>query len=51
MPWEDTTKTHIEMLIENKNWQEAYNCLLAYENKYGKDNWSDSLLALVKCKL
>lgn len=30
MAWEDTNKSYIEALIDNKNWVAAYNCLLAY---------------------
>lgn len=51
MPWEDTNKSHIELLIENKNWTAAYNALQAYIQKNGEDYWAKNLLALVKAKM
>ena len=51
MAYEDTQRTHIELLIENKQWTAAYAALNAYINKYGKDYWAQNMLALVKDKL
>lgn len=33
MAYEDATKSHIELLIENKNWKAAYAALEAYISK------------------
>lgn len=49
--WEDTQKSYIEMLIENENWQAAYNALQAYIDKNGEDYWAKSYMALVKSHL
>ena len=51
MPWEDTEKQHVELLIDLKKWVEAYNCLRAYIDKYGEDYWAKAQMALVKDKL
>ena len=51
MPYEDTTKSHIELLISNENWTAAYAALQAYIDKYGEDYWAKNTLALVKDKL
>lgn len=49
--WEDTQKSYIEMLIENGNWQVAYNALKAYIDKNGEDYWAKNYMALVKSHL
>lgn len=51
MPYEDTNKSYIELLIDNERWQEAYAALMAYIDKNGKDYWAKSFLALVQAKL
>lgn len=51
MAWEDTNKGHIELLIENQKWREAYNALQAYIRDKGEDYWAKSNLALVKSNL
>ena len=51
MPWEDIEKKHIELLIDQKKWLEAYNCLLAYIENYGEDYWAKNQMALVKDNL
>lgn len=51
MAWEDTEKHYIELLIDQRKWQEAYNCLRAYIDKYGEDYWAKNQMALVKNKL
>lgn len=51
MAWEDTQRDHIEMLIDQRKWKEAYNCLRAYINKYGEDKWAKNQMALVKDNL
>lgn len=51
MSWEDTNKSHIELLIENKDWHAAYAALQAYIQKNGEDYWAKSYLALVKSKI
>lgn len=48
MAYEDTTKSYIEMLIDNKEWIAAYNCLLAYIEEHGNDYWAKNRMALVK---
>lgn len=48
MAWEDTYKTHIEILIDNKEWISAYNSLLAYIDEHSKDYWAKSTLSLVE---
>ena len=48
MPWEDTNKSHIELLINNKDWTAAYNALRAYIEKNGEDYWAKNTMALVK---
>lgn len=49
--WEDTSKSHIEILINNENWYAAQACLLAYIEKYGEDYWAKNFLKLVEDKL
>ena len=51
MAWEDTEKDYIELLIDQKKWQEAYNCLVAYIGKNGEDSWAKNQMALVKDNL
>lgn len=51
MAYEDTSKSYIEILIENKQWVSAYNCLQAYINEYSEDRWAKNMLALVKDNL
>lgn len=51
MAYEDTNKSYIETLIENKNWKVAYSALLAYIDKNGEDYWAKNYLALVKDNL
>lgn len=51
MPWEDTEKDHIQLLIDNRDWLSAYNCLRAYIEKYGEDSWAKNQMALVKSNL
>lgn len=51
MAWEDTEKHYIEALIDQRKWQEAYNCLRAYIDKYGEDYWAKNQMALVRDKL
>ena len=51
MAYEDTNKSYIEALIDNKNWTAAYNCLRAYIEKNGEDYWAKSMMALVKSHL
>lgn len=48
MAYEDTNKSYIETLINNRNWTAAYSALLAYIEKNGEDYWAKSYLALVK---
>ena len=51
MPYEDTNKSHIELLIDNENWKAAYTALIAYIDKHGEDYWAKNSLALVKANL
>ena len=51
MPWEDTNKSYIELLIDNQNWTAAYAALKAYIEKNGEDYWAKNMLALVKAHL
>ena len=51
MAYEDTNKSYIELLIENRNWKAAYSALMAYINKNGEDYWAKNFLALVKSNL
>jgi len=48
MPWEDTEKSYIESLIDQRRWKEAYNCLRAYIEKHGEDYWAKNMLKLVE---
>lgn len=48
MAWEDTNRNHIELLIQNGNWKEAYSCLKAYIEEYGEDYWAKNFLKLVE---
>lgn len=51
MAYEDATKSHIELLIENKNWKVAYAALEAYISKNGNDYWAKNTMALIKANL
>ena len=51
MAYEDTNKSYIELLIENRNWKAAYSALKAYIDKNGEDYWAKNFLALVKSNL
>ena len=51
MAWEDTNKSYIEALIDQKKWREAYNCLRAYIKKNGEDYWAKNFLKLVEDSL
>lgn len=51
MAWEDTNKDHIEILINNKDWVTAYNCLTAYIDQNGDDYWAKNFLKLVQSHL
>lgn len=51
MPYEDTNKSYIETLINNRDWKAAYAALLAYIEKNGEDYWAKNFLALVKSNL
>lgn len=51
MAYEDTNKSYIELLIDNKNWQAAYSALKAYIDKNGEDYWAKNYLALVESHL
>ncbi len=51
MPYEDTIKSHIELLIDNRDWTSAYAALQAYIDKYGSDYWAKNFLALVEANL
>ncbi len=48
MAYEDTDRSYIETLINNKQWVAAYNCLMAYIDEKGEDYWAKSYLKLVK---
>lgn len=51
MAYEDTNKSYIETLIDNRNWVAAYNALRAYIAKNGEDYWAHNMMALVKSHL
>lgn len=51
MAWEDTNKSYIKSLIDNKEWEYAYNCLLAYIEKYGEDYFAKNAMKLVEDSL
>lgn len=51
MPYEDTNKSYIELLISTKRWQEAYASLRAYIDANGKDYWASNYLKLVEDNL
>ena len=51
MAWEDINKNYIELLIENRDWVTAYNCLVAYIDENGEDYWAKNYMELVKAHL
>lgn len=51
MAWEDTNRSHIELLIENGDWNAAFAALNAYIDKNGLDSWAKNWLKLVEDKL
>lgn len=51
MAWEDATRTHIQLLMDQGKWKEAYSCLLAYIEKNGEDYWAKNTKALIECKI
>ena len=51
MPYEDTNKSHIELLVDNKNWDAAYAALRTYIQNKGEDYWAKNMLALVESHL
>ena len=48
MAWEDTNRSHIDVLIENEEWIAARNCLRAYISENGADYWAKNTLKLVE---
>lgn len=48
MAYNDRAISHIQMLIDNKNWTAAYNALIAYIEAEGETTWAKGQLALVK---
>lgn len=48
MAWEDTNRSHIDVLIENEEWIAARNCLRAYISENGEDYWAKNTLELVE---
>ena len=51
MAWEDTNRSYIEALIDQRKWCEAYNCLRAYIKEKGEDYWAKNYLKLVEDNL